>query len=76
MVHGDSVGVWDGIEHGAPNCPSLGNLIFVPKANRFLWLPFGTGRGVTQGHPAFPMIFNIFVDAVVRATLEVVCGPQ
>ena len=34
------------------------------------------GRGVTQGDPTSPMIFNIVVDAVVRATLEVVCGPQ
>ena len=34
------------------------------------------GRGVTQGYPASPMIFNIVVDAVSRAVLEVVCGPQ
>ena len=44
--------------------------------NRFLGKPFGTGRGVTQGDPAPPMKFNIVVDAVVRAVLEVVCGPQ
>ena len=29
-----------------------------------------------KGDPASPMIFNIGVDVVVRATLEVVCGPQ
>ena len=52
------------------------NLIFVLKAKRFLGTPFGTGRGVTQGYPMYPMIFNIVVDAVGRATLEVVCGPQ
>ena len=52
------------------------NLMFVPKVKRFLGMPFGTGRGVTQGDPTTPMIFNIVVDAVVRATLEEVCGPQ
>ena len=33
-------------------------------------------RGFMQGDPASPMIFNIVVDTVMRATLEVVCGPQ
>ena len=50
--------------------------MFVPEAKRFLGTPFGTGRGVTQVYPMYPMIFNIVVDAVGRATLEVVCGPQ
>ena len=52
------------------------NLIFVPKAKMFIGTLFVTGRGFTQGDPAYPMIFNIVVDAVVRETLEVVCGPQ
>ena len=52
------------------------SLIFVPKAKRFLGAAFVMGRGVTQGDPASPMIFNIVVDAVVRAVLEVVCRPQ
>ena len=52
------------------------NLIFIPKLKRFLGTPFGTGRGVTQGDPASPIIFNIVVDKVARATLEVVCSPQ
>ena len=34
------------------------------------------GSGFTQGDPASPVIFNIVVDTVVRAVLEVVCGPQ
>ena len=54
----------------------LDNLIFSPKAKRFLGTPLDMGRGVTQGYPASPMIFNIVVDAVVIATLEVVCGLQ
>ena len=37
---------------------------------------FVTGRGVSQGKPASPMIFNIMVDVVVRAVLMLVCGPQ
>ena len=51
-------------------------LMFVLKAKRFLGTPFYTGRRVPQGDPASPIIFNIMVNAVARATLEVVCGPQ
>ena len=42
----------------------------VPKLVQHLGTSFGTGRGVTQGYPASPMIFNILVDAVVRAVLD------
>ena len=52
------------------------NLMSVRKAKRFLGTSFVTGRGVMQGYPTSPMISNIVVDAVVRATFEVVCGPQ
>ena len=45
------------------------NLILVPRAKSFLRTPFGMGRGVTQGDPASPMIFNIIFDTVARATL-------
>ena len=31
---------------------------------------------MTQGNSASPTIFNIVVDMVVRAVLDVVCGPQ
>ena len=48
------------------------SLLFVPKASRFLGMNFGTGRGVMQGNPAPPMIFNTVVDTVVRAVLVVV----
>ena len=48
----------------------------MPKAGKFLGQPFGTGWGVTQGDPAWPIIFNIVVDLVVRAVLEEVCGPK
>ena len=48
----------------------------VPKSGKFLGKAFRTGRGVTQGNPAYPMIFNIMVDAVVRAVLDVVYGPH
>ena len=52
------------------------NLMLVPKVKRFLGTTFRTGIEVTQGYPDPPMIFNIVVDAVLRATLEVVCAPQ
>ena len=41
----------------------------VPKAGRFYGRTFRTERGVTQGDPVSPTIFNILVDAVVRAVL-------
>ena len=37
---------------------------------------FGTGIGVTQGDPRYPIIFNIVVDVVVRAVFDVVYSPQ
>ena len=48
----------------------------VHMAGKFLGRSFGTGRGVTQGDPASPMIFNIVVYAVVQAVLTEICGPQ
>ena len=41
------------------------NLLFVPKASRFLWMAFSTGIGVAQGDTASLMIFNRVVDVVV-----------
>ena len=51
------------------------NQQFVPKAGIFLGNYFGTGRKITQGDPDSPMIFNIAMNAVVRAILAEVCGP-
>ena len=42
------------------------SLMFVYKASRLLGMAFVTGRGVTQGDPTPPMIFNTVVDIVVR----------
>ena len=47
-----------------------------PKTGKFLGNLFWTGRGVTQGDLASPMILNIVVDAVVQAVLDVVYGHQ
>ena len=52
------------------------SLIFVPKGKSFLGTPFSTGRGVRKGYTTSPIIFNIVVDSVARATLEAVYGPQ
>ena len=41
----------------------------LPKAVKFLRKAFGTGRGVTQGDPASPIIFNIMVYFMVRVVL-------
>ena len=37
---------------------------------------FKTDRGVTQGDPVSPTIFNIVVNTVVRVMFLEVCGPQ
>ena len=50
--------------------------MIVPKAGKCLGAAFGTGREVTQGDPAYPIIFNIVVNEVVQVLLEVVCRPQ
>ena len=42
----------------------------VPKVGKYLRTYFGTGRGLTQGDLASPMILNVVVDAVVWAVLE------
>ena len=39
-------------------------------------MAFGIGRGVALGNPRSSMISNTVVDAVLRALLEVVYGPQ
>ena len=47
----------------------------VPKAGKYFGHPFNTERRVTQGDPISWTIFNIVVDAVVRAVLLGFCGP-
>ena len=46
------------------------------KGKKVLGKKFVKRIGITQGKSASPMIFNIVVDAVVRAVLVEVCGPQ
>ena len=48
----------------------------VLKAGKCFGRPLCTDRGVTQGYPFSPTIFNIVVDAVVRVVLLEVCGYQ
>ena len=50
--------------------------MIVPNTSKFLGKEFRTGKDLTQGDTASPMIFNIVVDVVVRAVLDVVCGPH
>ena len=47
----------------------------VPKAEGWYGHPFKMDRGVTQGDPVFPTIFNIVVDEIVWYTLLELCGP-
>ena len=48
----------------------------VLKVGRLYGRPFRMERGVTQGEPVSPTVFNIVVEAVVRAVLMEVCRPQ
>ena len=48
----------------------------VPKVGKCLDTAFQTGRGVTQGDPAYPMVFNILVDVGMHAVFNVFCSPQ
>ena len=45
----------------------------VPKAEKYFGRPFRMERGVTQGDPVSPKIFNIVVDAVIRAVVLELC---
>ena len=48
----------------------------VPKTGNFIRKEFQMGRGLMQGDPTYLAIFNIVVDAVMQAVLDVVYGPQ
>ena len=48
----------------------------VLKEGKYFGRPFCMMRGVTHGQPLSLTIFNIVVDAVVRACMVEVCGPQ
>ena len=50
--------------------------VVVPKTGRFCGWTFGTERGVNQGDPVSPKIFNIVVNTVVRVVLMEICGMQ
>ena len=48
----------------------------VPKLGKYDMQPFSTGIGLTQGDLVSPTLFNIIVYALVRATLQEICGHQ
>ena len=48
----------------------------MPETGKYFGKELRTGRGLTLGDPASPMIFNILVGAVVTAVLDEVCRPQ
>ena len=48
----------------------------MPKAGRLYGQSLITERGVTQGVPVSPIVFNIVLDEVVSVVLLEVCGPE
>ena len=44
--------------------------VVVLKAGKIFGQMFGTYRGVTQGNPVSPKIFNVVVDVAVRVVLK------
>ena len=46
------------------------------RAGGYYGKPFRAHRGVTQGGPLSPRIFNVMVDAVVREWLRKMLGPE
>ena len=47
-----------------------------PKSRRFYRRTFGMYRGVTQGLPVSPTVFNVVLESVVRDVVLEVCGYQ
>ena len=59
--------------------PHWDNLIFVPKVSRLIGVDFDIGdesRKATPPPPPTPMIFNIVMDVVVKAVLDIGSIPQ
>ncbi|KAL9183027.1 hypothetical protein ACHAXT_004814 [Thalassiosira profunda] len=50
------------------------NALLVCRASGVYGKPFRAGRGVTQGGPLSPKLFNILVDAIVREWLTLLVG--
>ncbi|KAL9183034.1 hypothetical protein ACHAXT_004821 [Thalassiosira profunda] len=50
------------------------NALLVCRASGVYGKPFRDGRGVTQGGPLSPKLFNILVDAIVREWLTLLVG--
>ena len=52
------------------------NAVLACRAGGFYGEPFQANRGVTQGGPFSPRLFNIMVDAIVREWLRQVLGAE
>jgi len=50
--------------------------ILVYRASGYYGKPFKAYRGVTQGSPFSPRMFNVMVDAVVREWMRQMLGPE
>ena len=46
--------------------------MIVPNTGKFLGKEFRAGRVLMQGNPVYPITFNIVVDGLVRAVIDVV----
>ena len=68
-MHENSKGVWTGTQYKETTTEILERTECGTKGKKVLGNTFNTERGVTQGGPISLTIFNIVVNAVVRAFL-------
>ena len=48
----------------------------VKKSGNYFGCSLSTGKGVTQGDPFSPTLFDIIVNAIFEANLQEIFGPQ
>ena len=76
MLHGDSEGVQDVPENGAPYCLPLGQLNFCFKGEQVPRDGFWHRERSHARRLSIPHDINIVVAALARAVLELVCETQ
>ena len=75
-MHGNPTRVWHGTYTTATTTVVLGRKEGGCIVREVLWTPLQHGERSDTGRPVIPALINIVVNAVVRATLQEICGLQ